>query len=472
MSEEADIVEDELLKTDEKPKEETKAGRKLYLGRVVQAGMLEPEIKPEGTPIQPIRQRLPKKDSSWRLPPTFVATKFSPGFTPGHVRVDYFDPRSKTASSRELPHDFELNVLTGRRKGELQEEYENDKQENLHKYLPRLGCTLGADPEIFAVDADGQVMPAWTWLNAKSHPNTYDSGEVAGSVYPDGFQAEWNTPGNNTCAEVFSHAIFGGLRRLDKLARDKGGRLTIQNVFEINPDRLAIYHSENPKNVEFGCSPSKNVYGLSGNKRDGKDVPYRFAGGHIHLGLNDKREKEYIIPMVKDLDRVVGVAAVSMFATLDDPIRRQFYGLPGEYRTPAHGVEYRVLSNAWLCHPLAYHLVYDLVRVAGNMTASGQRDIWKAEEGEVIETILAHDVDRARAILKRNERVFRGLLRACGGQYTANPKPAEKAWTQGIESVIRDPKDIEGNWHLHELWQPAYHTHAYFHANIKAGYKV
>jgi len=47
--------------------------------------------------------------------------------------------------------------------------------------------------------------------------------------------------------------------------------------------------------------------------------------------------------------------------------RRRYYGLPGEYRLPKHGLEYRTLSNFWLrAYPL-YDLMSGLALLAISM---------------------------------------------------------------------------------------------------------
>src|ERR1019366_5440055 len=98
------------------------------------------------------------------------------------------------------------------------------------------------------------------------------------------------------------------------------------------------------------------------------------------------------INMVKAMDAIAGVACVALFAKYDNPIRRQYYGLPGEYRLPKHGLEYRALSNAWLIHPLIMNLVIDFARKAAIMGKEGLFSKWKATEQETIDCITNCDV--------------------------------------------------------------------------------
>jgi hypothetical protein len=447
---------------EEETKEEVKKKeRKIYKGKVFTASALEKELKEKGIlPVQPMLRR-PKGAPEWlKLPPTFMATKFSPGYSKESLILHYYDPAKKMKAQMEVPGDFELNVLEGTRGVELSVVFEDIKKTALQTFVQRIQCTVGTDPEIFAVDKKGEVLPAWTYLGGKDSPTAYDYAGFAGQCYWDGFQAEFNTPPNLTCLENMSSAVRGGLHRIWERAGKKGGKLSHKSVLEVSEQVLG---SCKPEHVAFGCSPSKNVYGLKGNIKDGRDVKYRFAGGHIHLGLTDKRE-ERLQTIVKGLDTVLGVACVSLYASYDNPIRRQYYGQPGEYRTPPHGLEYRVLSNAWLMHPLIYNLTFDLARAVAGLADDGFISAWNAKEDETVETIMNHDVERARDILKRNDSLFTSVLQMGGGGYSTQPGPAKKVWNEGLESAINKPEDIVGNWGLENesKWLSA--TRSYYQA--------
>lgn len=438
-----------FLEAAEESAETRKNKRKIYKGRTVTAGALQQELARIGAlPVQPMSRKIPGQGKGYELPPTFILTKFAPGYAKGHLIAHYYHGPSG-ASYRSLPEDFEFNVLEGKRGVELASEWDKAKTEKLHLLSRKIGCTIGADPEIFA-EKKGGVYPAWNYAGSKAKPDkwSFTPTNYTGDVYWDGFQAEFTTPANITCLMQMSDAVHAGLAKVHDLAGSRGAKLTLKSVYEVNPDVLAKCKDEH---VAFGCSPSKNAYGLAGSIKDGREVPYRFAGGHIHFGLNDKREAT-LVPIVRILDKILGVACVSLFANFDNPIRRQFYGQPGEYRTPPHGLEYRVLSNAWLSHPLIFHMVFDLARAAAGLVESGYSGLWQAEEQETIETILHHDVPRARAILARNSSVFRGVISSAGGGYQSGAAVAERIWTSGMESAVNDPEDIAGNWRLGRVW--------------------
>ena len=105
----------------------------------------------------------------------------------------------------------------------------------------------------------------------------------------------------------------------------------------------------------LGCQPSLNIYDGMSQIDVPPGFPTRSAGGHIHLGLQPpiwgrrggaySDERRTLIPM---FDMVVGNTCVLLNTGTEQAHRRLTYGKAGEYRLPAHGAEYRPLSNFWL----------------------------------------------------------------------------------------------------------------------------
>jgi hypothetical protein len=306
---------------------------------------------------------------------------------------------------------------------------------------------LGADPEIFAVKANAEVLPAWEFLPEKS-PDT--------EIFWDGFQAEFTTT-TETCLAWFIDHVRDGLRRVHKAAKKNGGQLALADVIEIP---LEMLEKGEQKHVQFGCDPSKNAYNDHGQlEADPRKLQIRFAGGHMHFGMG-LREVE-AIRMVKALDAIWGVASVSLFAGLEHPLRRVYYGKAGEYRLPSHGLEYRTPSNAWLCHPAIAQLSWSLARQAVQI---GQKDLlsaWKADEDETRRIINELDVTTARKILKKNQKVLETLLVGYFGNNNGRQSEAQfeklsplaieyglKVIMEGATTVLESPKDLVRNWML------------------------
>lgn len=423
--------------------------KKLYKGEVKTANDL---LKAGDAllPIQPLKQTVNTSGWGQKLPPTFVATKFKLGAFPGHVTMHYIVPKSKQRGQIDVPTGFQFNVLSGNRQKELNAEYDALMKAEPWRLMKRLACTVGADPEIFVtktVRKKKTVVPAWKFLRDKKNPDEYHNDYLRGTVYWDGFQAEFTTQAGVTCLLQFTDAIRLGLQRIHNLA-PSGAGLDIASVVPIDSTVLASAADEH---VAFGCAPSKNVYGLRGNTEEGRHVPYRFAGGHLHFGLTDG-QKAFIPEYVRALDMVLGVACVSLFAKMDTPIRRQYYGLAGEYRTPPHGMEYRVLSNAWLAHPVITNMVFDLARAVCGLVEEGvpYKAMWKAEEKETLEAIMNHDVGLARTVLSRNEDFFGAILGSIGNPYNTaqGKKLAWRVWSGGMEELIDDPANLIRNWSI------------------------
>ncbi len=375
----------------------------------------------------------------------------------------YYDTVANNQQSVVVPPDFMFKLLDNKDAKELIEKFHAYQLKYLEGSCGFSG-KIGSDPEIFVEDGKGKIIPAFDFLGSKENPNkcpgygeSYnlhnpDNDDRGNTIYWDGFQAEFTTLATN-CMGWHGDSLQAGLRGLYELVKkhDKKAKLSHKTVFDISKRLLK---SAAPEHVAFGCNPSLNAYGMSGLEMPGTAVEYRSAGGHVHLGFNDNKSltKDDYINMVKGLDAIMGVAGVSLFAKYDDPRRRMMYGLAGEYRLPPHGLEYRTLSNAWLFHPVLANIVFDLSRTAAMFGKNKMLVHWNATEAETIEVINTCNVEGARAILKRNEALLLRLLNVKLQSQEAS-KYALKAILEGADSIIKNMKDIEGNWGLTKKWR-------------------
>ena len=300
--------------------------------------------------------------------------------------------------------------------------------------------TIGADPEIFAVNKKGEVIPAFEFLEAP----TGMYGELP-SVYWDGYQAEFAFDAQS-CMDVLVNRISTGLGMIRDRARrvDKTARLSAYSTHDIPEQRR---YNDQPRFVQFGCTPSVNVYEKPLPQLDGREVPFRSSGGHMHFTV---REKKLIPNYVKALDAVLGVVCVSLFQKYDDPRRRQMYGRAGEHRLPKYGFEYRVLSSAWMLTPGLVQFVYEMARhIIGNVNAhKGVFPEWHASENEVRECINNCDVGLAHAILKRNAVTLHRLLLVMPGG-ASNAKAVDRfieAIFNGVHTIVRQPENLSADW--------------------------
>jgi hypothetical protein len=363
--------------------------------------------------------------------------------------VTYWSVEQGKQLSVELPKDFVFKHYDNE---VSRKAFDDWMFSNLHMQLGHC-MKMGSDPEIFVEDKNsGEVIPAFNFLGSKASGKdlTYNGSYGGKKMYWDGFQAEFETTPLD-CLAYQVDSVFCGLKGVyDKAkAHNPNARLSADTVKFIPTEALMSAAEEH---VTFGCMPSKNAYGMEGKKLPARECPVRSAGGHIHFGFVGKKTEEQIIENVKALDAILGVACVSLFAKYDNPARREFYGLAGEYRTPPHGLEYRVLSNAWLFHPLIMNIVFDLSRKVVVLSDKGMLRFWKGTEAETIECINTCNVEKAREILKRNEDLFIKLLRACYACDEIAAKTTMAIFMNGMESVVKDPTDLVTNWNLDGVW--------------------
>lgn len=432
-----------------------KPAPKIYKG--VNKKVAELKDLPLGEVLQATTREIPSSfGGSYKLPRLVVLNSIQDTNRSDTKKLTFFDGRKTgnfAKSEVQVPSDFEIRHLSGTVSKAIAERFATWRESNLYKQeLTKYGMTLGFDPEIFVEDKDGKVVPAFEFLGSKEKPDktqVHHSGNQ--NVYWDGFQAEFETPANFTCLGYVSDAVHLGLKRVSQLAKQykKGAKLSPQVVVKI-PDELRLTAKE--EHVQFGCAPSFNVYGLKGNTNDGRSVPYRFAGGHIHFGINSylpsKLNQNQIDEIVKSLDALIALPCVSLLEKFDDPIRREYYGLPGEYRLPAHGIEYRTLSNAYIFHPAIMNLVTDYARKALWFGYSGFRShIEGYSEQEIVDIILCSDVKRAREFMEKNKKIIMRVINSAYPYIDAG-EVGYNVLFRGMHEIVENPSDIEGNWNI------------------------
>jgi len=423
-------------------KKEVVKEKKLFKGNDT---VLE-KVKP-GVPVQFTETVIPANKFEKPLPNVAMITNIGDAYGyDGKAAIAYKTPKGDVGN-RILPKTLKVRELTGTIGKGMIGKFQQEIFDNL---ITNLGFPwmVGSDPEIFVEDDKGMIIPAFNFLGSKEKPNlseTTTSNHNHNHVYWDGFQAEFNTYAA-TCLAWQVDSVYVGLKAVLKYAREYNpkARLSAKTVFEVPGDLLKNSKDEH---VNFGCMPSLNAYGMEGKKVPARELATRSAGGHIHLGIGP-RDADKMNDIVKTLDAVLGVSCVSLFAEFDDPARRQYYGLPGEYRTPTHGLEYRTISNAWTFHPMIMNIVFDLARKACRLGDQLGLKHFDGSETETIETIITCDVERARKIMDRNKALIMKLIKAAGGGYRDNPEAVFGIFRNGMESAVKDPTDIEGNWNL------------------------
>lgn len=236
--------------------------------------------------------------------------------------------------------------------------------------LNRTSVYLGADPEFFFSKKDKTRTVVGSELVLPGATHDVSRG---GKLIIDGVQAEMN-PAPSMCRQSFGHNIYALIEEARRLAETKGLEINLDACIKMTKRQMDKL-SDGAKG--FGCKPSLNAY------QDYVELPnpgtylHRAAGGHIHLGKAYNPELAGTATndeIVKILDIVVGNTCVMLDRDKGNIERRKVYGRAGEYRVPAHGIEYRTLSNFWLKNNVLMSLVMALARFGVCIAATPE---WK-----------------------------------------------------------------------------------------------
>lgn len=276
------------------------------------------------------------------------------------------------------------------------------------------------DPEVF-IEKDGQIVPGFAVLPSKKNPGYANEGN--GIFHEDGFQGEFSPNAvacHETLAYSMSHAINAMMEHVNSKFREWNdpSKFVISDAtfVELTPELLAMGTDDQ---VALGCDTSENVWGHPAfSAPNGREFPYRMAGGHIHLGktVDAKWFHSRAERIIKAMDVFLGVPSVALLAGIEDPRRRQYYGRAGEFRFQKHGLEYRVLSNAYLQHPALTHLVLNLARGAFRVGTSNWESQFQYDPELVRHIINEHDVVAAQKFVADNAKLLMWIMDKDSGQ--------------------------------------------------------
>ena len=203
--------------------------------------------------------------------------------------------------------------------------------------------TIGCDPELFLRNPNnGRIVSAHNkGKGTKSDPFPVEGG----AIQVDGTALEINIRPASSMVE-FTQRIESVTKAL--LEMNPGYELAAVPVAEF----AQAYFDKLPMRAkELGCEPDFDAWTGEVNSPPDMMLPMRTGAGHIHVGWTegkDPHEPQHYLDccvVAKQLDYYLGVN--SLLWDPDDR-RRSMYGKAGCFRPKPYGVEYRVLSNAWL----------------------------------------------------------------------------------------------------------------------------
>lgn len=254
--------------------------------------------------------------------------------------------------------------------------------------------TIGCDPELFVTE-NGQPRSAWGLIpGTKEKPFEVDDG----AVQVDGMALEFNTrPVDN--ADDFVLVTNSVLRQMREMVPAKYEFAIVPSV-RFNGNH---FRAQPEEAKELGCTPDYNAYTLQENKKPDNKTTMRTASGHIHIGFcegADPNSDEHMLrcaTLVKQLDAFLGIPSLLYDK---DKKRRAMYGAAGCFRPKPYGVEYRVLSNAWLLSDDRKRFVFTQTVKAVEELIAGNRLSDKIGDHALQNVINSSDTYNADYILK------------------------------------------------------------------------
>lgn len=282
--------------------------------------------------------------------------------------------------------------------------------------------TIGADPEFFVCDkATAVPVPACRKFGGEKKAPMFLSPD--GGYLEDGCTVEFNVTPSVTLAET--------RKKIENLILIF---LNQHNAYEITRYSSATFDKKTleslPEAMHIGCSPDLFAYGLRVAPSVQKFGSTRFAGGHIHLGID---------PWPEGLDKALVIKFLDLMTVLpllghSDKGRYPFYGHPGLYRETDYGVEHRSPDNIW-CNPAFY-------ASTGAATRKFVDDI-------------VYNFDKSIYLLKECLE-FDGH----GARLNDNIRQSVKAW--GVEGRMNTMSAIESSRNLSNYTK----THTEVHGNL------
>lgn len=226
--------------------------------------------------------------------------------------------------------------------------------------------TLGADPELFLVDAANAFVSAVGKIGGtKRNPQPLPIGEGF-AVQEDNVAVEYNIPASASKV-AFNHNIARAMSYLSDRVSQLG--LHFVNESAVSFPMKELY---TPEAMTFGCDPDFNAWdkGKRNPRPRADDPTLRSCGGHVHVGYTFNTRKD-VINFIKHMD----MATIGSVLMDKGEKRRQLYGKPGAFRYKPYGCEYRSLSNFWVFESRLTDWVWDATEMALDAWQNNKFDV-------------------------------------------------------------------------------------------------
>lgn len=257
-----------------------------------------------------------------------------------------------------------------------------------------MDITIGADPELF-VTQNGKFRSAHGMIpGTKEKPHPVNDG----AVQVDGMALEYNINPASTADEFVKYnlSVMGQMKEMIP----NGYEFAIVPSARFNGNH---FRAQPEEAKELGCTPDFNAYTMLENDKPDNKTTMRTAAGHIHIGfinVDDAFSDEHMVrcaTLVKQLDCYLGLPSLLFDRDKD---RRKMYGAAGAFRPKPYGVEYRVLSNAWLLTEDRMRFVFNQTKRAVEDLIAGKRPFNSIGEQRVANTINTSNVYNAKVSIQ------------------------------------------------------------------------
>lgn len=264
--------------------------------------------------------------------------------------------------------------------------------------------TIGADPEVFVRLGDSFISGHTFPCGSKEFPRKLDSG----SVQVDGLALEFNVVPSETRGDFVNNTIKIW-RDLNNLVKSINPEVSLEAIPTVHFG--TEYIKSLPKEVSrLGCNPDWNAYSLEENPLPDAEQPFRTGAGHVHIGFTSGADPQSVshlrvcAELTKELDYFLGLPSLGWDPDVE---RRSLYGKPGAFRPKPYGMEYRVLSNAWLRSRSTMEIVYDqTVRCVSRKFTSKKKSMFSKYGDLAVRLINSNSVSWMKEFQKVSHDVF------------------------------------------------------------------
>lgn len=233
---------------------------------------------------------------------------------------------------------------------------------------------LGSDPEFFVTKGGTPISAHLLSEGTKEKPLELSNGHIQ----VDGMALEINTiPSGSYNNWELNHKL---------LIEEVKGLLPTGHELLFEPTVVfsdEVMESTPDVNKELGCDPDYNAWTEEMNPSpDASSTNMRTGAGHIHFGWHnggkddDGNPIDPLNPEHVEACRTLTKALDAYLAPLSliwdkDNKRRALYGKLGAFRPKPYGMEYRVLSNAWVNDKETRKMVYNICQTVFNSLMKG-----------------------------------------------------------------------------------------------------